>query len=72
MAGMHRAMINPKRPTCQDSTLTPAVKVPSASNVKTASPVALALKRNLHARQQQHVHQQKEGKPVQHLRADEP
>jgi uncharacterized membrane-anchored protein len=44
IAGMPSAMIRPSRQTCQDSTCTPAVKVPSASKVKIASPVALALK----------------------------
>ena len=44
IAGMPSAITRPSRQTCQDSTCTPAVKVPSASKVKIASPVALALK----------------------------
>src|SRR5262249_19956475 len=44
IAGMPSAMIRPRRQTCHESTCTPAVKVPSARRVKTASPVACAVK----------------------------
>src|SRR5215471_5365366 len=44
IAGIPRAMSRPRRQTCHESTCTPAVKVPSASRVKTASPVACAVK----------------------------
>src|SRR5262245_31036954 len=44
IAGIPSAMIRPRRQTCHESTCTPAVKVPSARRVKTASPVACAVK----------------------------
>ena len=44
IAGMPNAMIKPSRQTCQERMCTPAVKVPSASNVKTAMPVEVAFK----------------------------
>ena len=43
-AGTQSAMMNPRRQTCQERTCTPAVKVPSANNVRMESPVALALR----------------------------
>lgn len=44
VAGMPSAMISLSRQICQERIWTPAVKVPSVSNVKTASPVAPAVK----------------------------
>jgi hypothetical protein len=44
IAGMPNAMIKPSRQTCQERMCTPAVKVRSASNVKTARPVEVAFK----------------------------
>ena len=41
---MPSAMIRPSKQTCQDRRCTPPVNVPSDTNVKIASPVALALK----------------------------
>jgi len=43
MVGTPSAMITPSKQTCQDSTCTPAVKVPSASKVKIASAVVCAV-----------------------------
>src|SRR5262249_17512566 len=43
-AGIPSAMIRRRRQPCHESTCTPAVKVPSARRVKTASPVACAVK----------------------------
>ena len=44
MTGTANAMARPKRHTCQENTCSPAVKVPSASKVKTAIAVELAVK----------------------------
>src|SRR5215472_4535219 len=44
IAAIPSAMIRPRRQICHESTCTPAVKVPSARRVKTASPVACAVK----------------------------
>src|SRR5262249_38891619 len=44
IAGIPTPMTRPKRQPCHESTCTPAVKVPSARRVKTASPVACAVK----------------------------
>src|SRR3984893_3516470 len=44
MAGTANAMTRPRLQTCQENTCRPAVKVPSASKVKTAIAVELAVK----------------------------
>src|SRR6516164_6390978 len=44
IAGIPSAMMRPRRQTCHENTCTPAVKVPSARRVKTASPVVCAVK----------------------------